>query len=103
MLTRKCQTRVTQRVVLSFVASVFDPLGLFAPFTMRMRILLKTIWAKCGQQWDDKIEEDKHKFLDWVRELADLKNMPLKKRYFDKSHKKIDLHTFSVASRSQFV
>ena len=42
--------------MLSFVASVFDPLGLFAPFTMRMRILLKTVWAKSGQQWDDKIE-----------------------------------------------
>ena len=31
----------TQRVVLSHVSSFFDPLGLFAPFTMRMQILPK--------------------------------------------------------------
>ena len=73
--------KIIQWVVLSFVASMFDPLGLFAPFTMRMRILLKTIWAKCGLQWDEKIEaEDKHKFLDWVKELAELKDIPLKRR-----------------------
>ena len=91
--------KITQRAVLSFVASVFDPLGLFAPFTMKMRVLLKTIWAKIGQQWDDKIEEeDERQFLDWVKELAELKNMPLKRRYFDKWYKKKDLHIFSDAS-----
>ena len=96
-VARSC--KIMQRAVLSFVASVFDPLGLFAPFTMRMRILLKTIWAKSGQQWDDKIEvEDKQKYLEWVRELAELKNMPLKRRYFERSYKKIDLQIFSDAS-----
>ena len=91
--------KITQQVVLSFVKWVFNPLGLFAPFTMGMRILLKIIWAKCGQHWDDKIENgDKHKFLDWVRELAELKYIPLKRCSFDKSYKKIDLHSFSDGS-----
>ena len=40
---------VTQRVVLSQVPSVFDPLGLFSPFKVRMRLLLKRIWKKHGQ------------------------------------------------------
>ena len=96
---KELPNKITQRAVLSFVASVFDPLGLVAPFTMRMRVLLKTIWAKIGQQWDDKTdEEDEQQFLDWVKELAELKNMPLKRRYFDKRYKKIDLHIFSDAS-----
>ena len=34
---------VTQRVVLSQVSSVIDPLGLFSPFVVRMRLLLKGI------------------------------------------------------------
>ena len=50
---KEVPNKITQRAVLSFAASVFEPLGLFAPFTMR---LLTTIWAKSGQQWDDKIE-----------------------------------------------
>ena len=96
---KEVPNKITHRAVLSFVASVFDPLGLFAPFTMRMRILLKTIWAKSGQQWDDKSEEeDAQQFLDWVKELAELKNMPLERRYFDKRYKKMDLHIFSDAS-----
>ena len=50
----------------SFVASVFDPLGLLPPITMRMRNLFKTIWAKNEQQWYDKIEEEgEQQFLDW--------------------------------------
>ena len=77
---KEVPNRITQWRLLSFVASVFDPLGLFAPLTMRMRILLKTIWAKSGQQWDDKIEEeDEEKFLDWVRKISEMKNMPLRR------------------------
>ena len=34
---------ITQRIVSSHVSSVFDPLVLFSPFTVRMRLLLKRI------------------------------------------------------------
>ena len=96
---KEVPNKISQRAVLSFVASVFEPSGLFVPFTMRMRILLKTIWAKSRQQWDDKIdEEDEERFLDWVRELAEMKNMPLWRRYFDRSCKKTDLQIFSDTS-----
>ena len=43
---KECPPDITQRVVLSFVSSVFDPMGIFAPFTMRMRMLLKSIWIR---------------------------------------------------------
>ena len=66
------------------MASVFDALGLFAPFTLRLRILLTTIWAKSRQQWDEKIKEgEEKKCLDWVEKLVELKNMPLLRRYFE--------------------
>ena len=53
--------KFTQQAVLPFVASVFDTLGLFAPFTMRLRTLLKAIWAKSGQQWDNHIDEKRRR------------------------------------------
>ena len=45
----ECPSEISQRVVLSFVSRVFDPMGIFAPFTIRMRMLLKSIWIHHGQ------------------------------------------------------
>ena len=41
---------VTQRVVLSLVSAVYDPIGLVAPYTVKARLLLKDIWRLNGQQ-----------------------------------------------------
>ena len=96
---KEVPVKITQRAVLSFVASVFDPLGLFAPFTMRMRMLLKTIWAKTGQQWDQEIDiDDQTVFLTWANELNQLPSSPLRRRYFMSQFDKVDLHIFSDAS-----
>ena len=46
---KECPQEVTQRVVVSFVLSVFDPICIFARFTMRMRMRLKSIWIRFGQ------------------------------------------------------
>ena len=48
---------ITQRAVLSHVSAVFDPLGIVSPFTIRMRLLLKSIWKENGQSWDKKLNE----------------------------------------------
>ena len=52
-VNRELQIYVTQRSVLSFVLSVFNPIGLLAPHTtIRARLFLKYIWRITGQQWD---------------------------------------------------
>ena len=38
----------TQREILSLVSSVFDPIGVVAPFTIRSRLILKAIWQTHG-------------------------------------------------------
>ena len=97
--SKECPQDITQRVVLSFVSSVFDPMGIFAPFTMRLRILLKSIWIRFGQSWDEKIaDDDKQVFLEWVTEMQTIKNTSLPRNYFPDSPKNIQLHIFSDAS-----
>ena len=56
---KEVEAPITQRKILSLVSSVFDPIGIFAPFSVRMRRLLKNIWTKNGQHWDNKIEPAK--------------------------------------------
>ena len=40
---RPLDKAITQRTILSFISSVFDPVGLVAPCTVTARLLLKDI------------------------------------------------------------
>ena len=63
-VNRELKNPITQRTVLSFVSSVFNPIGLVAPNTVRARLLLKEIWRIHGHQWDDELPVDiKKNFL----------------------------------------
>ena len=90
---------VTQRAVLSHVSSVFDPLGLFTSFTMRMRILHKNIWKCNGQEWDKKLsEEETTVFEDWAEELQQVRNFALQRKDGITRRGRYQLHVFSDAS-----
>ena len=61
---KEVETPITQRKILSLVSSVFDPIGLFAPFSVHMRRLVKVIWTKNGQHWDNEMEpSEEEEFL----------------------------------------
>ena len=80
---KNCPSEITQRVLLSFVFSVFDPMDIYAPFTMRMRMLLKSIWIQHGQSCDERLnEEDKQIFMDWINEMQTIRETFLPKKYF---------------------
>ena len=52
--------------ILSLVSSVFDPIGMFAPFSVHMRRLPKGIWTMNGQNWDNEVEPSgEEKLLRW--------------------------------------
>ena len=41
----------TQRKMFSLVSTIFDPLGILSPLTIRIKMLLKQVW-KLGKEWD---------------------------------------------------
>ena len=47
----------TQQKVISLTASIFDPIGFLAPFIVRAKIFLQSLW-KLRQGWDEKIPEE---------------------------------------------
>ena len=98
-LGKEVPAKITQRIVLSHVSSGFDPLGLFSPFTVRMRLLLKGIWKKHGQSWHEELSaEDEISFKDWASELNHMNEMAIKRKYLSKRAEIVDLNVFADAS-----
>ena len=70
----KFQQTVTKRNFLSYVASIYDPLGIIFP----CHVLGKVVYSKLC---DEKIPRDaeapehlKNKFVKWMRDTSSLKN-----------------------------
>ena len=97
-MQKEIPVKITQRAVSSHVSAVFDPLGIVSPFTIRMRLLLKSIWKENGQSWDKELsEENRYAFEKWASEMIRVNQMVLKRTYFESGVNKVDLHIFSDA------
>ena len=69
---------LTQRLVLSVVSKVFDPIGLVAPFTVGARLLLKDTCRVLGQQRDDELPQDMvQRCLIWSAHLPKFENFEI--------------------------
>ena len=97
--SKEVETPITQRKILSLVSSVFDPLGLFAPFSVHIRRLLKSIWTKIGQHWDNSVEpNEEEEFLKWKDQLPEIAKTSIDRRYFSTAKDNWELHVFADAS-----
>ena len=96
-IDRPLEKTITQRTVLSFVSSAFDPIGLVA------RFLLKDIWRISGQKRDDDLsEETKKQFLEWHSGLLLLGSLTITRSYFTDPFDRIELHMFGDSSQDFF-
>ena len=94
---------LTQRLILSLVSKVFDPIGLVAPFTVGARLLLKDIWRVTGQQWDDELPQDMvQRFLVWSVDLPKLENIKIPRSYFSGPFGNIEMHLLADSSQDIF-
>ena len=96
---KEVEAPITQRKILSLLSSVFDPIGLFAPFSVHMRRLLKGIWTKNGQHWGNEVEpSEEEEFLRWKEQLPIVAETSIDRRYFNRERDKAELHVFADAS-----
>ena len=94
---------ITQRIVLSVVSAVFDPIGLIIPYTIKARLLLKEIWRLNCQRWDDLLPEDiSHRFLEWCSALPKLEQFSIQRSFFPGIPEDIELHVFGDSSAEVF-
>ena len=93
----------TQRLVLSLVSKVYDPIGLVASFTVGARLILKNIWRVNGQSWDDELPKDiVDRFLAWCFELPWLAEITIPRSYFSGPFQHLELHMFGDSSQDVF-
>ena len=94
---------LTQRLVLSLVSKVFDPIGLVAPFTVGARLLLKDIWRASRQHWDEELPKGTaERFLEWSVELPKLAAITTPRSYFSGNFEDLELHMFGDSSQEVF-
>ena len=90
----------TKRAVLSLVASVYDPLGLLIPFTLRGKLLIQKIWTE-NLSWDEPVSvEVRGEVSQWSNELKDLEGFCVRRQYSstDEQPTAFHLHVFGDAS-----
>ena len=85
---------LTQRLLLSLVSKVFDPISLVAPFTVDAQLLLKDIWRVRGQNWNEELtkQDTVESFLEWSAELPELAEIIKPRSYFLGNIKHLELH-----------
>ena len=94
----------TKRNFLKKIASLFDPIGVLAPFTVRAKMLLQDMWS-AGMEWDDELTEPLINLARaWFNELEILARIQIPRCLQDKerSSDTMSLHTFVDASESAY-
>ncbi|XP_039302131.1 uncharacterized protein LOC113005359 [Solenopsis invicta] len=89
----------TKRAMLSYIARIFDPLGLSTPVTISAKILLQRLW-QLRVDWDDEVPTDIAKQWEFVQSsLLELDDFHLP-RWIQKGSDTVDceIHGFSDAS-----
>ncbi|XP_062544887.1 uncharacterized protein LOC134211735 [Armigeres subalbatus] len=94
---------LTKRQLLSFVARVYDPLGLISNVTIESRIILQDLWRR-QLGWDDEVPEDiKQRLVDWYLRVERLDSFRILRCYSKALDvKKREMHVFVDASERAF-
>lgn len=89
----------TKRETLKILMSLFDPLGLASPVTVRAKQILQEIWRR-GTDWDQAIDADlAQQWADWTRHLRSLQHTAVPRCYNGYSDAdEVQLHIFVDAS-----
>ncbi|KFM71288.1 hypothetical protein X975_00963, partial [Stegodyphus mimosarum] len=95
--------RRTKRCVLQTAARIFDPIGLIAPFVIRIKLLLQEIWERACD-WDEELPEDlRQKWIMWCSETGKLIEVTIPRYCFlGCKNEQAEVHVFCDASPSAY-
>ncbi|XP_065178471.1 uncharacterized protein LOC135809125 [Sycon ciliatum] len=93
----------TKRTVLSRMASLFDPRGQLAPFTIRSKLLFQEL-CLAGLGWDDPLpKETAVAWQEWFAEMPKLTQLRIDRCFQDSTTSMgLSVHTFTDASERAY-
>ena len=94
---------LTKRSFLKSIATLFDPLGLLSPYTVRAKVLLQEMWVS-GVDWDEPVGGDlSMKAVQWFNELLSLPSLHIPRCLRARAAvEEVTLHTFVDASQEAY-
>lgn len=93
---------VTKRSILSFIAKIFDPLGLLGPIVICAKEILQKLW-KLKINWDESIPQDLYtKWLKFRQQISDIKSIHIPRHVLVKNPVNIQIHAFCDASETSY-
>ncbi|XP_043190423.1 uncharacterized protein LOC122364269 [Amphibalanus amphitrite] len=98
------EVSATKRGVLSKVSTIFDPLGIAAPVTVRAKMMMQRLWWK-HLEWDEPLPEPElSQWLEWLSEAEKLNEVVMQRcvNPSDPGTLRRQLHVFCDASESAF-
>jgi len=95
--------QMTKREYLRKIATMFDPLGLLAPYILRAKLIMQDIWLS-GIDWDQRIEsETMTKVAHWFEELPEVEQIRVPRCIKGENQvKQMTIHAFSDASERAY-
>lgn len=98
---QKEQKKWTKRIILSEIASIYDPLGWLTPLIVKCKIIMQDIW-KSKIDWDDAVPEDIFKEWMKIREEIPLVETFKIPRWLGTTNDEVELFGFADASKRAF-
>lgn len=101
---KSVEKTISKRIMLSFLSSIFDPIGLVSPIVITGKILFQRA-TRSKISWDEPIGEDlQHSWNNWLLSLSDLDKIKIPRCMtqlkFDDCA--FELHVFGDASESAY-
>ena len=91
---------LTKTGLLSFISSIYDPVGLITPVTLEPKLIIQDLWRR-QIDWDIELPDDlKLRWTKWKQTLQYLENIEIPgwHGFTNTEFRQVQLHIFADAS-----
>ena len=93
---------LTKRGLLSFISSIYDPIGIISPLMLEPKLIIQELWTT-NLAWDEQLPDDmKQRWIAWKWNILSLAKVKIPRWYVFTATDMMQLHVFSDASQCAY-